>query len=138
MAFSKKDAGPIQYEVDGNGPSYLIEERNNTVTMLRNVAWNGREARLELRRWVVEESGEKPMKGVSFMTQEGPHNLVHALTEAGFGDTKTILGNIKDRHDFEPALAETIGMQKVIEAKNTEVIVQSDEFYDPRSMMGMG
>lgn len=136
MAF-KKDSGPIQYEIDPNGANYLIEERNNTVTMLRNVAWNGREARLELRKWVVEEGGEKPMRGLSFLTPEGPHNLVHALTEHGYGNTKTVIDNLKKRDDFETSLAESIGMQKVVEARNTEVTVKSDEFYDPRSMIGL-
>jgi hypothetical protein len=128
----------LQYEIDPNGPNILIEERNNTVTMLRNVAWNGRDARLELRKWVVEENGEKPMRGLSFLTPEGPNNLVNALTEQGYGNTQTIIKNIKGREGFEDALAAEIGMQKVIEAKNTEVTVQSDEFYDPKSMLGIG
>lgn len=131
----KKDQGPIQYQIDPEAVNCVIEERNNTVTMLRKVAWNGREARLELRKWVVEENGEKPMKGFSFMTQEGPHNLVHTLIDNSFGDTKTILGSLHKRDDFETSLAETIGMKKVIEAKNTEVTVQSDEFFDPKNMM---
>lgn len=134
----KKDQGPIQYEIEQGAINDIIEERNNTVTMLRKVAWNGRDARLELRKWVIEENGEKPMKGLSFSTEEGPHNLVHILTKRGFGDTKTILGNLKEREDFDSALTETVGMKKVIEAKNTEVSVQSDEFYDPKSMLGMG
>lgn len=131
----KKDQGPIQYQIDPEAVNCVIEERNNTVTMLRKVAWNGREARLELRKWVVEENGEKPMKGFSFMTQEGPHNLVHTLIDNNFGDTKTILGSLHKRDDFETSLAETIGMKKVIEAKNTEVTVQSDEFFDPKNMI---
>lgn len=134
----KKDQGPIQYKIEQGTINDIIEERNNTVTMLRKVAWNGRDARLELRKWVIEENGEKPMKGLSFSTEEGPHNLVHILTKRGFGDTKTILGNLKEREDFDSALTETIGMKKVIEVKNTEVSVQSDEFYDPKSMLGMG
>ena len=131
----KKDQGPIQYQIDPEAVNCVIEERNNTVTMLRKVAWNGREARLELRKWVVEENGEKPMKGFSFMTQEGPHNLVHTLIDNGFGDTKTVLGSLQKRSDFETSLTETIGMKKIIEAKNTEVTVQSDEFFDPKDMI---
>lgn len=133
----KKNAGPISYEIKADGVNQLIDEHNNTITMLREVSWNGREAHLELRKWIVEEGGERPMKGYSFSTEEGPHNLVHVMTELGYGNTKTILGNIKDRTDFDQALVETVGMQKVIEAKNTEYEVSNDEFYDPKSMMGI-
>ena len=134
MAF-KKDSGPISYQIKENGINQLIDEKNNTITMLREVSWNGRAAHLELRKWVVEENGEKPMKGYSFSTEEGPHNLVNVMTGLGFGDTKVILNNIKERSDFEPALVETIGMQKVIEAKNTEYEISNDEFYDPKNMI---
>lgn len=137
MAF-KKDQGPIQYNIEQGPINDIIEERNNTVTMLRKVAWNGREARLELRKWIIEEKGEKPMRGLSFSTDEGPHNLVHVLTKHGFGDTKTILANIHKRPDFDKSLTETIGIKHVIEAKNVEVPVRNDEFYDPKSMLGMG
>ena len=133
----KKNAGPISYEIKEGGVNQLIDEHNNTITMLREVSWNGREAHLELRKWIVEEGGERPMKGYSFSTEDGPHNLVHVMTELGYGNTKTILGNIKDRSDFDTALVETVGMQKVIEAKNTEYEVSNDEFYDPKSMMGI-
>ena len=71
------------------------------------------------------------------MTEEGPNNLVNIMTKHGFGDTKTILGNIKDRPDFETSLVETIGMQKVIQTKNTEVEISEDDYFDPRSITTM-
>ena len=135
MAF--KNDGPISFELKENGINQLIDERNNTVMMLREVSWNGRDAHLELRKWVVAEDGERPNKGAVFMTEEGPNNLVNIMTKHGFGDTKTILGNIKDRPDFETSLVETIGMQKVIQTKNTEVEISEDDYFDPRSITTM-
>jgi hypothetical protein len=132
MAF--KNDGPISFDLKENGINELIDERNNTVMMLREVSWNGRQEHLELRKWIVGEEGERPNKGVVFMTEEGPHNLVNVMTKLGYGDTKTVLGNLKDRADFEPALVETIGMQKVVQAKNSEVEVSEDDYFDPRSM----
>jgi len=136
MAFGK-DKGPIEFHIDPDGPNALISERNNTVMMFRKVAWNNRQPRLELRNWVVEENGERPMRGISFANEETVHNLVNVMTGIGYGDTKVVLGNLKERPDFEPALVDAIGMQKVIEAKNTEVEkVADDEYFDPRNMIG--
>lgn len=132
MAFNK-DAN-IQFEINPDGINELVDERNNTVMMLREVAWNGRAHHLELRKWVVEENGERPLRGVAFMSEEGPHNLVNVMTANGFGDTKIILNNLKDRADFDAALIETVGMQKVVEAKNTEYEVTNEDYYDPRQV----
>ena len=132
MAYHKD--GNIQFEVSPDGPNLLIDERNNTVMMLREVAWNGRANHLEIRKWVVEENGERPLRGVSFMTDKGPHNLVNVMAANGYGDTKTILEGIKDRPDFDESLVQTIGMKKVVEAKNTEYEVSDGDYYDPRQI----
>lgn len=132
MAFNKDSE--ITYEVKPNGVNALIDEKNNTVMMLREVGWNGRDHHLELRRWIVEENGERPSKGVTFMSDAGPHNLVDVMTGLGYGNTKTILNNIKERADFEPSLVDAIGMQKVIQAKNTEVEIGEDDYFDPRRL----
>lgn len=127
-------SGPITFTIKEDGINELIEERGNMVTMLREVAWGNREAHLEVRKWVVSPDEEKPMRGCSFMTEEGPHKLVEVMADNGYGNTKTMLGALSKREDFEDALTQTIGKKKVEKAKNTEVTVDEEEFFDPKSV----
>lgn len=114
----------------------VIDERGNTVILLRSVSWNEKPEKLELRKWILsmDESGsssEKPNKGFSFLTEDGPHNLVNVLIRKGFGKTEKVLNELKDRDDFELALVNVVGKKKLDKAKDTE----SSNFYDPREML---
>ena len=82
----KKD---LSFTIKDDGINELIDEKGNMVLMLREVAWNGRDAHLELRKWIVDVDKEQPMKGVSFITPEGPNKLTEVLVDKGFGDTET-------------------------------------------------
>ena len=133
----KKD-GVITFDIKKDGINELIDEKNNSTIMLREVAWGGRENyKLELRKWVVEENGDKPLKGVSFLTEDGPHNLVHTMTKLGFGKTDVILNNLKNREDFDQALVKAIGKTKVNEAKNSEIEISDEDYYDPASFISI-
>ena len=133
MAF-KKD-GKISFEVKQDGINELIEEKGNMVTMLRELGWNGRECRLDLRKWNIDVDKEVPLKGISFSTEEGPSNLAEALIKHNYGDTKNVLRQLSARDDFEESLVAVVGKQKVKAAKDTTVIVDEDELYDPKSLI---
>ena len=133
MAF-KKSTEPISYTIKENGVQELIEEKNNMTLFLQEVGWNGNEAKLELRKWIVKEKDLTTHKGVSFMTIEGPTNLANALVKNGYGDTETILDHLKNREDFETALTKVIGKKNVVKAKNTKVDINEDEYFDPNEM----
>ena len=133
MAF-KKD-GNITFEINPDGINELIDERANSIIMLREVAWNGRQYHLELRKWIIDENGDKPMKGVSFLTEDGPHNLVETMAKLGFGKTENILKNIKNREDFDEELVKLLGKKKINEAKEKEVIITKDDYYDPENII---
>lgn len=132
----KKDKN-LTYELKYNGINEIIDERNNTVMMLREVGWGGRPPRLELRKWIINSDGEIANKGVAFMTEDGPHNLVDTMTNLGFGRTKNILNNIKNRDDFEDSLVQVIGKEKVNTAKKTEFVRDDNDesYYDPRRLI---
>ena len=68
------------------------------------------------------------------MTEEGPHKLVEVMADNGYGNTKTVLGALSKREDFEDALTQTIGKKKVEKAKNTEVTVDEEASFDPTSV----
>lgn len=133
MAF-KKD-GNLSYEVNPDGINEVIDEKGSMTLMLREVAWNGRQSHLELRKWVVDVDKEQPMRGVSFITEDGPHNLAEVLVQHEYGNTKNLLKQLSARGDFEEALIDVIGKKKVVTAKNTTSVVTEDDYYDPKTLI---
>jgi hypothetical protein len=113
----------------------VIDEKGNTVIMFRKLAWGAGEEKLELRKWYVDINKETPSKGVTFLTEDGPHNLVNILVKKGFGDTEKVLEELKSREDFEEALSNVIGKKKVKDIKNQDAANEAS-YYDPKEMLG--
>ena len=111
----------------------VIDERNNTVIMLRRVAWGDRDfGRPEIRKWHLSEGKERADKGVTFLTDDGPANLAKTLIRKGFGETKELLEVLKERDNFDNALIDVIGKKKVKDAKEKEA---TEVYYDPREVL---
>lgn len=107
---------PVIFDTDSN--STIFEEKGNQYSAIRKVQWvnedkqqepNEDMAKLEIRRWMVSEDGDIGMKGFTFMTEEGPHNLVETMVTAGYGNTSTLIQNIVNRADFSSSIAELNG-----------------------------
>lgn len=122
----------FKYEVDDSF-DYLIEEKGNQAVFFRRVSWGGRDAKPEIRKWYVDGTSETPGKGCSFMTEEGPNELVRVMTEVGYGKTDEILENISKRDDFKIAVKKVLGkgIDEVVEECDS---VELEEVYDPRSL----
>lgn len=133
MPFKK---GPVEFKVKEDGINEVIDEKGNMALMLREVAWNGRDYHLELRKWIVDVDKEQPMKGCTFITEEGPNNLVDTMVKHGYGNTRNILHELSSRDSFEEDLVSVIGKQKVDKAKDTEVTITEDDYFDPKSLLG--
>lgn len=108
MAFKKSD-GPLTYKV--GDVDEVVDSRGNTVIMLRKVAWGSGKEKLEIRKWFVDINKETAGRGVTFLTDEGPTNLINTMIKCGYGDTQQIIEAIKDREDFDDALM-SIGRKK--------------------------
>ena len=122
----------FKYEVDENF-DYLIEEKGNQAIFFRRVSWGGRDAKPEIRKWYVDGTSETPGKGFSFMTDEGPDELVKVMTEIGYGKTDEILENISKREDFGISVKKVLG--KGIEEVIDDIAdIELEEVYDPRSL----
>ena len=85
----------------------IIDEKGSTFIALRLTQWckEGQEpdktkAKYELRKWRVGAEGERADKGVSFLTEEGLHEVPKAFIQEGFGHTKELLVELKKRDDF--------------------------------------
>lgn len=116
----------------------IIDEKGNKTINLRKLCYgNSENVKLDLRQWYVDEDGKEGMgKGTSFLTDEGPHTLVEVMAAEGYGKTKTILSNIKDREDFRPALNAVLG--KDDELYDSSAAIDEEEetsFYDPKQCL---
>ncbi len=93
----------ITFDIMDENPSEgIFDNRDNSYLALRNVSWNGQNPKLEIRRWYAdEENKETPSKGISFYTEEGPHQLTHLLLKLGYGDNNIIESIMKERKSKE-------------------------------------
>lgn len=124
----------IKYSIE-EGFDFIIEEKGNQFTALRKIAWGDSDKyRLDLRKYYSTETGETVGKGVSFLTEEGPSELVKVLLKNGYTDTVDVLDNIKDRDDFRSAL------NAVLNDKNDEFYDKTakklkSDYYDPKELL---
>lgn len=109
MAFdSNTNIRPVMFD----GLDAIFDEKGSMFLSMRKVQWvkEGNEpdpskAKLELRKWIVGPDGvEKANKGMTFLTEEGPHELAKTLVHHGYGKTKEILLELKGRKDFQESV----------------------------------
>lgn len=108
----KKDYSSIKYKVF-EGMDNIFDEKGSTFLAMRKIAWYSagaeepgpEKAKWDLRKWQANESGQDiPNKGFTFLTEDGPNDLAKMLVHNGYGDTKEILQELKERKDFEEAV----------------------------------
>ena len=111
----KKDG---EFKFSKRGIDRVIEEKGSTFMALRQIAWNVSDdedvepdkIKLDLRKYRMDDAGNEVMqKGVSFMTEEGPNELVHVMLEENFGDTEKCIKILKNRSNFKDAVKAAYG-----------------------------
>jgi len=100
MAFDKE----ITYFKNPDGPDEVIDEpeSGNSFLALREVKWKEEAPfKLDIRKYFVKPDGTEVFgKGISFMTEDGPSNLIKSLVNIGFGDCREIIKTIQEnRHN---------------------------------------
>ena len=108
MAFSKNS----EFKYSIRGIDRIVEERGNQFIRFAQIAWAGADEdvppekiKYDLRKYITDADGnEKMLKGVSFLTKDGPQELVYVLLEEGFGKTDKVLSIIKNRPDFKSSI----------------------------------
>lgn len=115
----------FKFNINLDGIDEIFDECGNSLLKISEISWNDRAYKVELRKWVMDSSGElKANKGFSFLTDEGPNNLTHILLEKGYGDNK-----IKE-------IMESRGVQLDIPVEEKETKEDSQDFYDPEDLLG--
>lgn len=138
MAFTKE----IKVDIDPD-LNVIFDEKpgGNSFLALRKVRWSeDGKFKLDVRKWYTNAQGEEIAgKGISFMTEEGPSNLIQGLLENGYGDTRQTLNALENREDFFPAIKEIITRNNVdLNKVKTETLDDVDsfsDFYDPKSIL---
>ena len=114
MAFKKN--GEFKYSF--RGINRIVEEKGNQFIRFAQIAWKGEdeecepnEIKYDLRKYTTDSDGkERMLKGVSFLSEEGPTELTHILLEEGFGKTENVIDIIKTRQDFKDAVEASYGI----------------------------
>ena len=126
MAFELR---PVYFD----GMDIIVDERGSQFITMRKTQWveddkdpEPEKAKYELRKYIIDKDGnEKPGKGVSFLTPEGPHNLVKELVAAGFGDTKEVLIALRGRENFRESVEHLFDPEEAA----------SGEYFDMRTVL---
>jgi len=121
----------------------VVDEKANQFISVRFAKWKeDQDFQLEIRRFALSEDGETPLKGVRFLTDNGPHELTTTLVENGFGMADELVDTIIENR---PAVAAKIYnrltgdkklMTKVLSHENDEDKEdESENFYDPKELL---
>lgn len=121
----------------------VVDEKANQFISVRFAKWKeDQDFQLEIRRFALSEDGETPLKGVRFLTDNGPHELTTTLVENGFGMADELVDAIIEHR---PAVAAKIYnrltgdkklMTKVLSHENDEDMEdESENLYDPKELL---
>ena len=127
----------IEYTIK-DGYDHVLEEKGNTYISLRKMCWCGadeaeeKEGKLDIRKYYTGKDGNEVVgKGVS-LTEEGANELVQVLTKTEYGNTKTIINNIKNREDFIPSLVNCLSDEQLQDTGIDVSKYEKEDYYDPR------
>lgn len=128
MAFSNN----IKYYLHGDLDE-IFDERGSSFLAMRKVQWAKEDegsdpdkAKLELRRWTINGDKEQGLKGMTFLTEDGPHNLAKVLVSKGYGGTKELLKALVNRPDFKNSV-KSLG--------ELEEVEEDGEYFDMRDIL---
>ena len=135
-------ARELQLEIDPSIDEVIDEVPGSSFIALRKLRWSPTSSfKLDIRRWYTSSTGDEIAgKGISFMTEQGPDNLIQALLKHGYGDTRKTLDGIRERPDFLENVKDVLdemhsdlGGLIVERAPSTDI---EELFYDPKSILG--
>mgnify|MGYP004665077047 FL=1 len=120
-----KDNKDFSFEIVPNF-DFVLEEGSNTSVNLRKISWNGRDPKLDIRKWSYNDGEERMLKGCT-LSDEGGNELACVLVEHGYGDTNRLFKALSQRDDFH-------GTVDVGESKSEEDDSE-EEYYDPSMLL---
>ena len=132
-------------EIDPSLDVVFDEGSGNSFLAMRKLRWDENSSfKIDLRKWFTNSDGEEIAgKGFSFITEDGPNNLVNCLIDNGFGDTRDIIEKVSTRDDFVDALVtsatalDALGLDELKDkVKKAAESSEAESFYDPKELLG--
>lgn len=120
-----KDNKDFSFEIVPNF-DFVLEEGSNTSVNLRKISWNGRDPKLDIRKWSYNDGEERMLKGCT-LSDDGGNELACVLVEHGYGDTNRLFKALSQREDFHSTV-------DVSESKSEEDDSE-EEYYDPSMLL---
>ena len=120
-----RDNKDFSFEIVPNF-DFVLEEGSNTSVNLRKISWNGRDPKLDIRKWSYNDGEERMLKGCT-LSDEGGNELACVLVEHGYGDTNRLFKALSQREDFH-------GEVDTNESKSQEDD-EEEEYYDPSMLL---
>ena len=132
-------------EIDPSLDVVFDEGSGNSFLAMRKLRWDENSSfKIDLRKWFTNSDGEEIAgKGFSFITEDGPNNLVNCLIDNGFGDTRDIIEKVSTRDDFVDTLAtsaaalDALGLDELKDkVKKAAESSEAESFYYPKELLG--
>ena len=120
-----RDNKDFSFEIVPNF-DFVLEEGSNTSVNLRKISWNGRDPKLDIRKWSYNDGEERMLKGCT-LSDGGGNELACVLVEHGYGDTNRLFKALSQREDFH-------GEVDTTESKSQEDD-EEEEYYDPSMLL---
>lgn len=130
-------------ELDPDIDEIFDEGVGSSFLAMRKLRWNpDSDFKLDLRKWFTKSTGEEVAgKGFSFITDNGPNELVDVLLKHNYGDTKAVLDEIRHRDDFIPIL-KTVMIAYAIDPliydeqhiDHSDKPIEDAAYFDPRDL----
>ena len=120
-----RDNKDFSFEIVPNF-DFVLEEGSNTSVNLRKISWNGRDPKLDIRKWSYNDGEERMLKGCT-LSDEGGNELACVLVEHGYGDTNRLFKALSQREDCH-------GEVDTTESKSQEDD-EEEEYYDPSMLL---
>lgn len=128
----------FSYTIDPKGINEVVDEKGNTIIAIRKVAWGSNKiSKLEIRKWYITTDGERPNKGFSFLTDEGPTQLTDILLKNGYGTTEAILAALKEREKKKeiPKELEKECKKEISKKPVSNESIEDNEFFNPLELL---
>lgn len=116
------------------GIDEIFEERGNEFSRFEKVKWgdDSDKSYLDVRRYKMNENNEEiALKGMTFLTEDGPKELAKAIIRTGFGETEEYLEELYKRDDFSKALNSIVGK----DSPHYDESIPEDKYYDAKEFI---
>lgn len=133
------------YEIDESSGQHIIDERGNTYLMLAKYKWFGKgDYKLGIRTFYSTANGETIGKGISFLTDDGPHELTRVMIQEGYGRLREIVETLKDHrpevvgalmNDFNDMTADEKAAFDYAYTNHNEFSDDEKDMFDPEDLL---